>query len=327
MTSIRPIESGLGTTGLKADNTYRSAWEASPLAIITLDERGCVRSCNPSSEQLFQRHSDQLIGQLLRSMAHALDRGAVQQMISEALAGRKPARQEIRFLRPGQQIVVTGFNAAPVGPDDDGAVCIIRDINHEKALRPQLLHTERMASIGKVASVVAHELNNALAGALGCLQLVPRSPDPAIQELWDSMASELRRSADIVRELKGYARAEEGMSDQIELPKLFGRLETLRRYQRSTHPSPLEVTIEPGVPGLVGNGNQLLQAALGVRIDAIEGVVEIDRPLLPSGIDRLNITRLQIGDGEADLTFQQMGTHTVVMPRRTEGPVAVRTLG
>jgi glycogen debranching enzyme len=71
----------------------------------------------------------------------------------------------------------------------------------------------------------------------------------------------------------------------------------------------------------------MLQAALGVRIDAIEGVVEIDRPLLPSGIDRLNITRLQVGDGEADLTFHQMGTHTVVMSRRTEGPVSVRTLG
>jgi glycogen debranching enzyme len=71
----------------------------------------------------------------------------------------------------------------------------------------------------------------------------------------------------------------------------------------------------------------MLQAALGVRIDAIEGVVEIDRPLLPSGIDRLNITRLQVGDGEADLTFHQMGTHTVVMPRRTQGAVSVRTLG
>lgn len=71
----------------------------------------------------------------------------------------------------------------------------------------------------------------------------------------------------------------------------------------------------------------MLQAALGVRIDAIEGVVEIDRPLLPSGIDRLNITRLQVGEGEADLTFQQMGTHTVVMPRRAQGPVLVRTLG
>lgn len=71
----------------------------------------------------------------------------------------------------------------------------------------------------------------------------------------------------------------------------------------------------------------MLQAALGVRIDAIEGVVEIDRPLLPSGLDRLNLTGLKVGEGEADLTFQQMGAHTVVMPRRREGPVTVRTLG
>ncbi|MBW8304755.1 MAG: amylo-alpha-1,6-glucosidase, partial [Brevundimonas sp.] len=71
----------------------------------------------------------------------------------------------------------------------------------------------------------------------------------------------------------------------------------------------------------------MLQAALGLRIDAIEGVVEIDRPLLPSGIDRLNLTRLQVGDATVDVTFQQMGRHTVVMPRRREGPVSVRTLG
>lgn len=71
----------------------------------------------------------------------------------------------------------------------------------------------------------------------------------------------------------------------------------------------------------------MLQAALGVRIDAIEGVVEIDRPLLPSGLDRLNLTGLKVGEGEADLTFQQMGAHTVVMPRRRQGPVTVRTLG
>ncbi|MBF0665644.1 MAG: amylo-alpha-1,6-glucosidase [Brevundimonas sp.] len=71
----------------------------------------------------------------------------------------------------------------------------------------------------------------------------------------------------------------------------------------------------------------MLQAALGVRVDAIEGVVEVDRPLLPAGIDRLNITRLKVGESEADLTFQQIGDHTVLMPRRREGPVTVRTLG
>jgi glycogen debranching enzyme len=70
----------------------------------------------------------------------------------------------------------------------------------------------------------------------------------------------------------------------------------------------------------------MLQAALGVRIDAIEGVVEIDDPVLPSGIDRLNVTNLQVGAATVDLTFQQSGNHTVVIPRRRDGTVSVRTL-
>jgi glycogen debranching enzyme len=71
----------------------------------------------------------------------------------------------------------------------------------------------------------------------------------------------------------------------------------------------------------------MLQAALGVRIDAIEGVVSIDRPLLPAGIDRLHITNLKVGDGVVDLAFQQLGAQTVTLPKRHKGPVSVRTLG
>jgi glycogen debranching enzyme len=71
----------------------------------------------------------------------------------------------------------------------------------------------------------------------------------------------------------------------------------------------------------------MLQSALGLRIDAIEGVVEINDPILPAGIDRLNVTNLQVGDGRTDLAFQQMAGHTVVIPLRRDGPVSVRTLG
>jgi hypothetical protein len=70
----------------------------------------------------------------------------------------------------------------------------------------------------------------------------------------------------------------------------------------------------------------MLQAALGVRIDAIEGVVEIDDPVLPAGIDRLNIANLKVGDGVVDLAFQQMGLHTVIIPQRREGGVSVRAI-
>ena len=70
----------------------------------------------------------------------------------------------------------------------------------------------------------------------------------------------------------------------------------------------------------------MLQSALGIDVDAVAGVVQIDDPVLPVGIDRLNITNLQVGKGVVDLRFQQMGDHTVAVPRRRDGSVSVRTI-
>jgi PAS domain S-box-containing protein len=266
------------------DETYRQAWQAAPLAIVTLDARTEILGCNPATERLFARSREALRGALLGSLCHPVDRGALRQMLSEALTGRVPPRQELRFLRPDGCEIVAGFSVAPTreGP---GVVCILRDLSAEKAFRPQLLHTERMASIGTVASVVAHELNNALAGAFGCLQLLPRPDDPSAQELLDAVMGELRRAAEIVRELKGYARVEDGMAEVIHVGELVDRLRRLSRYRHDAlAPRPaLEVCIEAPRLELRGNGNQLLQALLNLVRNAEQAVAEL--PLARRTID------------------------------------------
>lgn len=262
------------TSATGTDETYRRAWQAAPLAILTLDDHAHIRGCNPASERLFGRPVQALVGQPMSTWCHALDRGALRQILAEALTGRVPARQELRFLRPDGSEIVTGFSAAPTRASDGGVVCILRDLSSEKAFRPQLLHTERMASIGTVASVVAHELNNALAGAFGCLQLLPRPEDASAQELLDAVMGELRRAAEIVRELKGYARVEDGMNEMIRVDELVERLRRLWRYHHDSaeHPAKLEVQLAAGLPELRGNGNQLLQALLNLVRNAEQAV-------------------------------------------------------
>ena len=71
----------------------------------------------------------------------------------------------------------------------------------------------------------------------------------------------------------------------------------------------------------------MLQAALGLSIDAVEGLVEIASPTLPPGVDRLSVTRLQVGDGVIDLNFQRLDGHVVVMPRERGGAVSLRVTG
>lgn len=258
------------------EQTYRSAWQSSPLAIITLDSGGRVRSCNPASERIFGCEQEQLAMQPLAELAQSLDSGALSQMLSEAQAGRIPPRQEIRFRRADGGEVVTGFSVAPARRSGEPMVCVLRDLSREKSFRPQLLHTERMASIGMVASVVAHELNNALAGALGCLQLLPPPADKSGQELLGSIAGELHRAAEIVRELKGYARVEDEMSERFSVADVITRVERLRRYHAtSDRPATLEVELEPDLPLLEGNSNQMLQALLNLVRNAEQAVHEL----------------------------------------------------
>lgn len=71
----------------------------------------------------------------------------------------------------------------------------------------------------------------------------------------------------------------------------------------------------------------MLQAVLGVRIDAVQGLVEIDTPKMPAGIDRLTVSGLQVGDALLDLGFARIDGQVVATPSRRSGQVTIRTLG
>jgi len=69
----------------------------------------------------------------------------------------------------------------------------------------------------------------------------------------------------------------------------------------------------------------MLQASLGVSIDALTKTVTVDAPALPTGIERLTVSRLQVGDATVDLAFERLGDQVVVMPRNRVGDVRVVT--
>ena len=74
-----------------------------------------------------------------------------------------------------------------------------------------------------------------------------------------------------------------------------------------------------------GSAFMMLQAALGVSIDAFNRTVTINAPTMPDGVDRLSVTGLQIGDARVDLDFQRLGGQTVVMPRGKTGDLRIVT--
>jgi glycogen debranching enzyme len=67
----------------------------------------------------------------------------------------------------------------------------------------------------------------------------------------------------------------------------------------------------------------LLQACLGLEIDAPGGRIRLDRPELPAGVDRLTLRDLRMGNAVVDLAFERYGKDVGVHIERREGEVEV----
>ena len=63
-----------------------------------------------------------------------------------------------------------------------------------------------------------------------------------------------------------------------------------------------------------GSTFMMLQACLGLSIDAEAKVIRLVRPTLPAGLERFSLDGLQVGDGRVDLRFQTLGESVAVTP-------------
>jgi glycogen debranching enzyme len=74
-----------------------------------------------------------------------------------------------------------------------------------------------------------------------------------------------------------------------------------------------------------GSVFMLLRAALGLHVDATTGLVWFDRPVLPSWLEHLRITRLAVGSEEVDLDLRRSEDGVAVVVTRATGNVEVLT--
>jgi glycogen debranching enzyme len=73
-----------------------------------------------------------------------------------------------------------------------------------------------------------------------------------------------------------------------------------------------------------GSVFMLLQACLGLHLDAHRGLVRVEDPRLPDGIDHLQVKHLTLGKQKLDLSFQRLGERVVAFIDGQEGPAPVK---
>jgi two-component system NtrC family sensor kinase len=157
-----------------------------------------------------------------------------------------------------------------------------------------LVQAERMASLGKLSAVVAHEINNPLAGILTYCKLVSRMADKGFdgtgrleeaKSYLEIIERESRRCGAIVKNLLTFARQAPLVPQQNDLNAIVERCLLLVGHHLALQSIDLEKNLAATLPPIYCDAAQIQQALLALLINAVEAMPQGGRLRVRTSFD------------------------------------------
>ena len=160
----------------------------------------------------------------------------------------------------------------------------------------EMSRVERMASIGKLAAVVAHEINNPLAGILTYAKLLKKraAKEPSVNaenvEMLDLIESESRRCGEIVRNLMTFGRPSSMNYEPADLNSVIDRCVRLVQHQLDLKNIELHLNLAKDLVSVRCDPGQIEQVLLALVMNAIDalpngGTLTLATHKAPKGTD------------------------------------------
>jgi len=268
-----------------SEGLRRAILDTVPDGILTIDERGGIRSINPAVETLFLRPSYQLIGhdvgELIENAPDLLSR------LKRAV--HSPTTAGCREL-DGRRADGTTFPIELSAGRFDllGAehyAVVLRDITlrreaeaRDRQHQAKLAHVSRVSLAGEMAAGLAHELSQPLtaiiAYARGCLRLLAGPvPEPALlHEGIDEVVQQAERAADVLDRLREFVRGGEFRRALTEIKPVIDAAVSLVHSEAMQQEVEIEAIFDSGLPVVLADPVQIEQVLLNLLRNAMDAM-------------------------------------------------------
>jgi PAS domain S-box-containing protein len=155
-----------------------------------------------------------------------------------------------------------------------GVLGIARDMTETKKMEQQVRNSEKLASVGKLAAGVAHEINNPLGGILNCLYNLRKGAlsSSRQEEYWSSMEDGVRRVQKIVRQLLDFSQQHEPEFALTDINHVVDRVLVLTTHLFAPNHIMLETGFGQGLPNVMVDRHMMEQVLMNLVLNAVQAM-------------------------------------------------------
>ena len=228
--------------------------------------------------------------------------------LTETLETQKPSQATHIHLDKDNKELFYSISSYPVFENGKmiGGVEISRNITKDISIRKVMMQQDKMASIGRLAAGVAHEINNPMTTILTSAMLAQENTDPGdanYQEL-QTVADETMRCSRIVNSLLDFVRETKPAKKPTNLNDIIKEDLVLTGIQAASNDVTLETNLSENLPLAEVDKDQLQQCLINLALNAIEateagGKVTFTTRFVPE-TEMIEITVSDTGAGISD---------------------------
>jgi two-component system cell cycle sensor histidine kinase/response regulator CckA len=272
-------------------------------AIFVCDMGNRITFWNKGSHSLFGWTTEEVAGRAVSEFLY-VDREAFQKAQLELLQAGEWNGEMEQLNQAGETIVMSSRWTLVRGDSGEpkSILAINTDVTERKKMEARFLRTQRMQSIGILASGVAHDLNNILSPIMMSVPLLRMGlPPEDSEQLIHNVEISAQRGAEIVKQLLAFGRGVEGDKAVVQLRHL---VKEISQIVEETFPK--DITIKSDVAAdlwpIIGDSTQMHQVLLNLCINA--------RDAMPDG----GSITLAAENLSIDENYAQMDTEAKVGP-------------